>query len=440
MIAVNQISPSNTPTPLSTVSPNEVTLISPHEHPYRWAILGGVWLIYFSFGLLAAAMAPLVAVISQDLGISYTSMGFILGAWPLVYIVAALPGGALIDRVGLRWSLFFAAAIMAGSGALRAIATSSLSLFLAVAIFGIGGPLISIGAPKAIAKWFRGSERGFAMGIYMTGPALGGILALSLTNSVLMPLTDGDWREVLLIYSAVVVAAGFVWFAFASHSANRNVESSESQIGSIAKQLAVFGQLLRLRAVQLVLTMSVGIFFFFHTLGNWLPEILRSGGMDAKTAGLWASAPTAIGIVASLIIPRLATPRRRFGILLGLFICEAAGALLLLTTALPGLAAAVVLLGITRGALMTIMILVLMETRGVDPRHMGAAGGLFFSAAEIGGVMGPSTTGALSDATGSFDASLLVLAAIGAAMFVLMFFHRASERRAAETGAQSPAS
>ena len=155
--------------------------------------------------------------------------------------------------------------------------------------------------------------------------------------------------------------------------------------------------------------------------------------MDARAAGLWASAPIAIGIVGSLIIPRLASPPRRFGILVGLFVCVGAGALLLLVTTLPGLVAALVLLGIARGALMTIMMLVMMETHGVDSRHMGAAGGLFFSAAEIGGVLGPPTIGALSDATGSFDAGLLVLAAISVVMFVLLFFHRASERRASET-------
>ncbi len=402
-------------------------------------ILGGVWLIYRSLGLLAAAMAPLVATISRDLGLSYTTMGFILGAWPLVYIAAALPGGALIDRVGLRWSLLVAALTMAASGALRAAAVDSVSLFLAVALFGVGGPLISVGAPKAIAQWFHASERGFAMGIYITGPALGGILAFSLTNSVFMPLMDGNWRNVLLIYSAFTLAAGFAWFAVGSHPVNRAVERTEAKLGSIANQLAVFAQLVRLRAVQLVLIMSAGIFFFYHSLSNWLPEILRAGGMDAKAAGLWASVPTAIGIIGSLVIPRLATPQRRFAILLGLFACVGVGALLLLITATPGLVASLVILGVARGALMTIMMLVLMETRGVDARHMGAAGGLFFSAAEIDGVLGPASIGALSDATGNFDSALFLLAAISAVLVLLLLVHRASERRAdAAAVAQQP--
>ncbi len=30
----------------------------PEEDPYRWAVLGGIWLLYFCFGVIAAAMAP----------------------------------------------------------------------------------------------------------------------------------------------------------------------------------------------------------------------------------------------------------------------------------------------------------------------------------------------------------------------------------------------
>jgi cyanate permease len=46
---------------------------------------------------------------------------------------------------------------------------------------------------------------------------------------------------------------------------------------------------------------------------------------------------------------------------------------------------------------------------------MGAAGGLFFAAAETGGVIGPTMTGLLADATGSFVAPLLTLTAVCAA-------------------------
>ena len=410
-------------------APAEARTFEPHRHPYRWAVLAGVWLIYFSFGLLQSAMAPLVAPISADLRLSHTAMGSILGAWPLVYIFVAVPCGALIDRAGLKWSLLLAAGIMAASGVLRAVAFDHLTMFLAVALFGLGGPLISIGAPKAIAQWFQGPERGLAMGISITGSSLGVMLALALTNSVFMPWLEGDWHAVLLVYSGFIVAAGVVWLVLASHRAVRMAEPAGSGHASIAGQLDIFVELLRLRAVQLVLLMGTGIFFFYHGLANWLPEILRSGGMDATAAGLWASVPVAVGIIGALIIPRLATPPRRFAILLGLSVCITAGVLFLFIDTVSGLVAAVLFWGIARGSLMTITVLVLMETRGVDAGHIGAAGGLFFSAAEIGGVLGPLTLGIMSDATGGFDAGLWLLAGVGVTLMAILFVHRASEAR-----------
>ena len=392
-------------------------------------MLGGVWLIYFGFGLLSVAMAPLVDPISRDLGLSYTTMGAILGAWPLVYIVAAAPCGAFVDRVGLKWSLFLAVLVIGASGGLRAVAFDAATLFVAVGLFGIGGPLISIGAPKAIAQWFQGAERGLAMGVYITGPALGNMLALVLTDSVLMPLTGGNWRHVLLIYSAFILATGLAWFLLGSHPIIRVAERAGRRRETIAGQMAVFARLLRLPSIQVILAISIVAFFFHHALSNWLPEILRTGGMAPDVAGIWSAVPTAIGIVGALLIPRLATPPRRFAILFGLSLCAGLGALMLLVAGTPALVVAMILQGIGRGSLIAVLILVLMETRGVDPRNTGAAVGLFFSAAEIGGVLGPLAIGAASDLTGGFDTGLWLLGAVSAAAVGLLCLHRGIERR-----------
>ncbi len=374
-------------------------------------MLAGVWLLYFSFGLTVTAMAPLVSVIVADLGLSLSAMGAILGAWPLVYIASAMPCGALVDRVGLRRALALAALLIALSGVLRAFADGHWSLFLAVAVFGLGGPLVSIGAPKCIGQWFAQGERGFAMGIYITGPAIGGILALSLTHSVLMPALDGSWRRVVLVHAGVALASGLVWLGLCAHRESREAERREA--GEPREpQLGVFVRLLRTRAVQVVLLMSVGIFFFNHGLNNWLPRILQAGGMGATAAGFWAAVPTAVGIAGSLLIPRLAVASRRVAILLALFVAAGAASVMLHAGAGPVLGLGLVLQGIARSSMMTIAILALMETREVESRHRGAAGGLFFSAAEIGGVLGPLTIGVVADASGDFGPALWMVTGV----------------------------
>ena len=69
-------------------------------------MLALVWLLYWAFNLVLRSIAPLITPILEDLNISYTQMGLILGSWPLTYIVVALIGGAIIDRWGIRKSLF----------------------------------------------------------------------------------------------------------------------------------------------------------------------------------------------------------------------------------------------------------------------------------------------------------------------------------------------
>lgn len=401
----------------------------PHVRAYRWAILFGVWLLYGCFGLTVTSLAPLVHRITADLGISHAAMGSVLGAWPLVYIASAVPLGALLDRTGPRLGLALAALIIAASGAARAITWDHASLFLAVAVFGLGGPLVSIGAPKLVSLWFEGQERGLAMGIYITGPAIGGIAALALTNSVVMPVFDDDWRAVLACYAAIVLASGVVWVALASHPAARAVEKALAAEPR-QSQFTVFRDLLALPAVRIVLVMSVCIFFFNHGLNNWLPEILRSGGLDAAAAGFWAAVPTVVGIAGSLLIPRLATPERRHAIMLALVLC--AGAATLLLHAAPGVALGLglVLQGIARSSLMTVAMLMLVETPGVGPRRAGAAGGLFFSAAEVGGVLGPLAVGSLYDLTDGFDVPLFALTGVVVLLVLLLGAQAAIARRA----------
>ncbi len=81
-----------------------------------------------------------------------------------------------------------------------------------------------------------------------------------------------------------------------------------------------------------------------------------------------------------------------------------------------GLAAGLVLQGVVRGAMNPIAILVLIETPALPKNRIGLAGGVFFAAGEVGGVLGPFSFGLMRDATGDFLAPLYSLTAVALAM------------------------
>jgi cyanate permease len=151
-----------------------------------------------------------------------------------------------------------------------------------------------------------------------------------------------------------------------------------------------------------------------------MPEILTASGMSAAEAGYWASVPTLVGVAASLTIPRFATQRRRMAILALLFVAAGAAAVTLLTVTGPILTAGLILQGLARATMMTVTLLVLVDIPEIGPKRAGAAGGMFFSAAEIGGVSGPLAMGLLYDSTGHFSAGLMVMTAITVGLLLLV--------------------
>jgi len=367
----------------------------PFQKRYGWVMLLLLWLLNAVFSLIVRAIGPLVTPIVRDLHLSYTQMGFILGSWQLIYIGASMIAGTIIDRWGIRKSLLAGALTIGLSSALRYFPRGFGGLLGAVALFGAGGPLISVGCPKTIALWFEGRQRGTALGIYLTGAWTGSILGLTLTNSVVMPFCGYNWRVTFLFFGACAFAAASLWWIFAREPASPGV----------AEDLTVFQLLIHLfkvRRVQVVLVLGLLTFAIFHGFTHWLPRILEGKKLSPAMAGFVASLPFAAGIPSLLIIPRLIPPHRRPALL-----CAGSIAALItfpfITSSSGGIQlAALILFGIIVSPFIPLLTVILMETPEVGSNHMGAAGGMFFCISEIGGFAGPLIMGASVDLTGDF--------------------------------------
>lgn len=399
---------------------------------YRWVMLALLCVGYGSFGLVSASLAPLVSPILHDTGMTRSGMGLVLGSWQFVYLFVAIPAGAAIDRFGLRRALFAGIALVALSQALRALAVDQLTMLGAVMVFGLGGPFISVGAPKLVATWFSPREVGMALGIYTVSPSVGSMIVTATANSVLMPATGGSWRLTLLVFAGCAAAAAVAWLLLAREP--RGAEAGGEGAGAPpASMLTAFRELLGVRVVQLVLVMAMLCFLFNHSLNNWLPEILRARGMSPAAAGFWASLPTLVAIPAALVIPRFTPERWQIAVQVGVFVLWAAAALLVPFGSDGAASLGLVLIGLGRGAAFPLLMLTLLRSREIGPRLMGAAGGLFFTAGEIGGVLGPSLTGVLADATGGFGVGLVTLAVVSLVLALLAFPLRAATRAGAST-------
>ncbi|MEL7210829.1 MAG: MFS transporter, partial [Actinomycetota bacterium] len=166
------LSPTDLPSP-ATPAADPITV----RPPGRWLLLSGLIAVYLAFGVITTSIAPMLTMVQVDLGASRSQMGFVLGAWALMFIATAPLAGRFIDRFGLTRALLIGGISITASAAARSVATDVTTLWLAVSVFGLGGPLISAGAPTLVRTWFGDpGERRRAVSAYAIAPGLGGVL------------------------------------------------------------------------------------------------------------------------------------------------------------------------------------------------------------------------------------------------------------------------
>lgn len=365
--------------------------------------------------MVSSSLAPLVSFIRDELNLTYSQFGTVLGAWPLTYIAVSFLEGMLIDRIGIRKSITLGVLFLSMSALLRSAAWDYATLFTAVAIFGLGGPMISIGLPKLIAGWFSGRERGTATGIYITGSTLGMSFSLALTNSLILPLA-GNWRNTCIAYGVAAFLIAALWLV-AAREAPENISKNEN--GKASSTGRNYSAVIKHRDVWLVVIIGFSGFMTGHGLKNWLPQIYELNGMTASEAGFLASVPTIVGALGSIIINRTAARlTSRKTVMIVLLAISSIGIYLVTTLTGPVVWAIAVVYGFCSGALLPLLMLVLMEMRDIGQKLMGTAGGLFFTIGELGGFSGPTIMGYLKDHTGTFIPSVVMLSVINGIMIL----------------------
>lgn len=384
---------------------------SSSQPSFRWVMLALISLLYGCFGLAVTSIAPLVDTISKELSINSSQMGTILGAWQLVYIGLAYQSGSLLDRFGVKRSIAAGALAIAVSLFVRAAAVDFITLLLAVIIFGLGGSMISVGSPKVASMWFSGRQRGMATSVSFAGSILGSIIGMALTSAVVVPLL-GNWRLAFLFYGALTVVATIVWLLLARNQVPGTDDvrvPDQERAGNLKGIIAIDN-------VRLIVVLGFSVFLLNHGLRNWLPVLLIEKGVSEANAGFMASIPMVIGMITMLVIPSVVKSGYRKPTVIILLIIAGVTVIPLALGQGAVVLVFLVISGAVRQPLNSLLLLLLMDTKGIGSARIGAAGGLFFAISEIGGFGGPFIVGVLRDITGDAQLGIIV---IGLVMLVL---------------------
>lgn len=394
---------------------------SSQKRAYRWVMLALVSLPYAAFGLVERSVAPLVTPILSDLEMSYGQMGLVLGSWQLTFIGVGIIAGSITDRFGVRKAVFIGTLIMSLSAVLRYFASGFIPFLFTVMLLGAGAPLISIGAPTAVSHWFSGKSRGIAVGVYTTAAYVGGLIALSATNSLVMPLAGFSWRLTFFYFGFVTFIVAVIWL-LGARDARPVVSSTKRSIP------CVFSRLTKVSTIRIIFLGGLLSFCTSHGLTNWLPNLFESRGMSAAEAGFMSSIPMFTGIFSVLFIPSLTSSRFRGKMVSILSVTNVLAILLLAITGGAFMVTGLIVFGISGFAVFPLLMLMLLDTSEVESNIIGLATGIFFAIAEIGSFSGPLLIGTLLDITGSFLAGVIFLVILNLIIMVLTYRLKTSPR------------
>lgn len=180
------------------------------SHARLLKLLALLWLGGITLRVTILAVPPVIPLIHDDLRLSETQVGLLMGLPLAMFAIAALPGSVLVARYGALRTLVIGMVITALAGSSRGGAFNIWLLYAATLVMGFGVAIMQPALPSLVREWVpQRTVLGSAMA--SNGMLVGATLASIFTIPLVLPLVGGSWRLDLVVWSAPVLLIAFVF-------------------------------------------------------------------------------------------------------------------------------------------------------------------------------------------------------------------------------------
>jgi MFS transporter, CP family, cyanate transporter len=170
--------------------------------PLRFFCL--LWLAGFAMRMTLLVVPPVIPLIHEELRMSETQIGLLIGLPLALFAIAAVPGSLLVARGGAKLAVMLGMVITAFAGGLRGAAVDVLTLYAAVIAMGFGIAIMQPGMPTLVREWLP-NRIGLGTVVYSNGMVIGSMLPPVFTIPFVLPLADGSWRGNFFIWAAPAI-------------------------------------------------------------------------------------------------------------------------------------------------------------------------------------------------------------------------------------------
>ena len=390
---------------------------------YRWVII----FLLFSLNVISyidrSAIAYAVPMMISSLGLSLSSMGLILGAFGIGYLITTFFGGIAVDKVGARVVVLFFIVIWAISmGVTGLIQGVTLGV---IARFGLGlgeGPVFPAVA-QTVNSWLPMQDRakGFA----------NSLVAVPISLAIGAPIVTGllalvGWRWMFFILAILVCVWWPFFYKYFSNKPKQQEQVPEQKLKDFWRHFW---------SSKTLLSNCWGFFVFGYALFffmTWLPDYLQhSLHMSLKQVGLFGFLPWMlaaiflwlVGYLSDYVYRKTNSLRKARSYLIML------GQLLSLFCLIPIVISHdidVILVAVSLAVAFNLSNNTVFYSVNLDvaKQRAGTSLGVMNSGLAISGFLAPSITGYLVAATGVFSSAFYLMVGLMLSSIIVVFiFH-----------------
>jgi CP family cyanate transporter-like MFS transporter len=177
-------------------------------------LLALLWLGGVAARMPILAIPPVIPLIHDDLHLSETAVGFLVGLPLGMFALAAVPGSLLVARLGVRRTMLYGVLLTAVASAARSAAIDPLTLFAATALTGFAVAVMQPALPSLVRAWVP-ARVPLGTAVYTNGMVSGATAGPAFTIPLVLPWLGGSWRLDLIFWSALIGVIALMFAAFA---------------------------------------------------------------------------------------------------------------------------------------------------------------------------------------------------------------------------------
>jgi len=185
----------------------------------RWKIFSVLSFLYVMALFFRVSMAVVARDISTDFNLTATRLGTLSSVFFIVYALAQIPLGIMLDRFGGRIIVTVLGFMAAIGVILFALAPGYHTALGGRVLLGIGTSCVLMGSLKIFTNWFTQKEFATIAGFIMAIGNLGNLLA---TAPLAAAVSAFGWRRALFVAALAQIVAAVMVYAVATDTPLQN--------------------------------------------------------------------------------------------------------------------------------------------------------------------------------------------------------------------------